>query len=201
MVECDRFVYYQEGDPRKSVVPDVFVVLGLPGHVRRSYKVWEEGRPPDFVMEVASPGTVKADEEVKPGIYEGMGVREYFQFDSEPAPGLLDERLKARRLRDGVYETVRPERPAGMAASIRSEVLGLDFVWDGSQLRLWDPFNGRFLSVQAAVERAAAAEEEAAAARSEAAAARAVAEGKERENRELLARIAALEAQSGRSTP
>ena len=38
-----------------------------------SYKVWEEGEGPDFVLEVASPNTWEEDVERKPGIYAALG--------------------------------------------------------------------------------------------------------------------------------
>ena len=54
-VSADLLVYYEEGNPRVSVAPDVFVVFGVEDRMRGNYKVWEEGKGPDFVLEVASP--------------------------------------------------------------------------------------------------------------------------------------------------
>ena len=56
-VSGDLLMYYEEGNPRVSVAPDAFVVLGVEDRVRMNYKVWEEGKGPDFVLEVASPST------------------------------------------------------------------------------------------------------------------------------------------------
>ena len=42
-VATDTFVFYRNGDPDMRVAPDVFVVMGVPGRERVSYKVWEEG--------------------------------------------------------------------------------------------------------------------------------------------------------------
>ena len=56
-VSGDMFVYYEEGNPRASVVPDVFVVVGAvkdelrEGGWRDTYKLWEEPKGPDFVLE------------------------------------------------------------------------------------------------------------------------------------------------------
>ena len=47
-------MYYEEGNLRKSVAPDVFVVFGVGKKPRRTYLTWEEGNTPDFVLEVAS---------------------------------------------------------------------------------------------------------------------------------------------------
>src|SRR5437588_11746549 len=53
-ISGDLLLYYAEGDPRKRVAPDVFVVRGVPKVNRRIYKLWEEGRSPDVVFEFSS---------------------------------------------------------------------------------------------------------------------------------------------------
>ena len=156
LVEADRIVYYKAGDASASIVPDVFVVLGVGSHPRRTYKVWEEGRPPDFVMEVASPATFGNDDVIKPRIYARMGVREYFQFDPEPEARLLTPRLQGRRLQGGSYHALRTERLPGIEASVHSEVLGLDIHFDGNELLVWDSKRGRYWSVTASERRAEA---------------------------------------------
>ena len=60
-VSGDLLIYYEEGNPRVSVAPDVFVVFGVEDRMRMNYKVWEEGKGPDFVLEVASPRTWRED--------------------------------------------------------------------------------------------------------------------------------------------
>ena len=87
-VSGDLLLYYEEGNPRVSVAPDVFVVFGVEDRMRMNYKVWEEGKGPDFVLEVASPGTWRKREDVgrKREVYAGLGVREYWLYD--PMGGL-----------------------------------------------------------------------------------------------------------------
>lgn len=46
-----------EGDPETRVVPEVMVVRGVHTGLRGSYRLWEEGKPPDFVLEVGSTST------------------------------------------------------------------------------------------------------------------------------------------------
>ena len=56
----DMFVYYEEGNPGAVVAPDVFVVIGAPKraeHPRDTYKLWEEPKGPDFVLEILSSST------------------------------------------------------------------------------------------------------------------------------------------------
>ena len=146
LIANNLIVYYVEGDPSTSIVPDVFVTLGVSREARPWYKVWTEGRPPDFVLEVTSPRTADQDRYVKPGVYESMGVREYFQFNPQPKESLLKPRLQGRRLRDGAYEELQATSLRGVEASIRSEVLGLEFHANGRRLQVWDDAEKRYLS-------------------------------------------------------
>src|SRR5574341_1212977 len=80
-VGANMFIYYRQGDPRKSVAPDLFIAFGVSEHERRVWKVWEEGKGPDVVFEFSSRETWDEDLGSKKGLYEWMGVQEYFLFD------------------------------------------------------------------------------------------------------------------------
>lgn len=80
-VSGNLFLYYEPGNPRAVVAPDVFVVIGAPRHDRASYKLWEEPKGPDFVLEITSRSTYTEDQGVKRGVYALLGVREYWQYD------------------------------------------------------------------------------------------------------------------------
>jgi Uma2 family endonuclease len=58
-------LYYVQGDPRKVVSPDVFLVRGVAPGVRRVYKLWQEGKAPQLVVEVTSESSRKKDLEKK----------------------------------------------------------------------------------------------------------------------------------------
>jgi Uma2 family endonuclease len=137
-VSGNLLVYYVEGDPKKRVSPDVFVVKGAAKHPRRTYKLWEEGRPPDVVVELSSRQTWREDLNFKWRLYERLGVREFFIFD--PEYDYLPEPLVGYRLQEGQYEDleVRDGR-------VLSEALGLELVDTGKTLRLFDPTSARFL--------------------------------------------------------
>src|SRR5436309_10400135 len=45
------FFYYEKGNPKARVSPDVMVAKGVAKRQRRNYKLWEE-RPPSLVVEV-----------------------------------------------------------------------------------------------------------------------------------------------------
>ena len=44
--------------------------------------IWEVGKPPDFVLEVASESTASNDTGDKRDLYARMGVAEYWRFDA-----------------------------------------------------------------------------------------------------------------------
>lgn len=106
-VAADVLVYYDPKEPRTCVAPDVLVVLGLEGYLRKSYKVWEEGgRVPDFVLEVVSESTQKADAGTKRRTYAMLGVREYFRYapTSGRMAGMNGHRLVGETLREGRWK-------------------------------------------------------------------------------------------------
>ena len=173
-VSGDLFIYYEEGNPRARVAPDVFVAFGVPSHKRPSYKLWEEGVVPAFVMEVASVSTWREDDGRKAKLYERLGVQEYWQYD--PTGEYLGLRLKGRRLVEGVYVPQTAVESIDGTLLLRSETLELDFRVKGEESHFFDPATGeRLLSRidqiaarEAAESRAAAAESRADAAQSKA---------------------------------
>ncbi len=79
-VAGNLLIYYEEGNPKARVAPDVFVVLGVPNRDRSSYFLWEERKAPDFVLEVTSRSTLREDQGRKRALYRRLGITEYWQF-------------------------------------------------------------------------------------------------------------------------
>ena len=142
-VSGDLLIYYEEGNPRVSVAPDVFVVFGVEDRMRMSYKVWEEGKGPDFVLEVASPGTWREDVGPKREVYARLGVGEYWLYD--PLGGLLRPELQGYRLVGGEYERQPLLESLDGKLALHSETLGLDLWVKGGKMRFRDPVTGRDL--------------------------------------------------------
>ena len=136
----NQFVYYREGDPKAVVSPDVWVAFDVKEPPPATYKTWKQGKAPDFVMEVASPGTWRRDLKVKPGLYEAMGVREYFLCDVGGAD-LLDEPLLGFRRRQGAFEPASAT-PVDGYLCLESEVLGLVFKVRGREIRAYNAATG-----------------------------------------------------------
>ena len=160
LVAADILVYPEEGNNKNSIAPDVLVALGLGTHKRSSYFVWREGKPPDWVLEVASPSTQAKDRDLKRCRYAKMGVREYWLFD--PKGDVYPQgtpRLQGFELVDGEYRALESRLVDGERV-IRSEVLRLDVRVENELLRFRDSATGREVrhrpELDAAVERAEA---------------------------------------------
>ena len=164
-VAHDLFVYF---DGRRTeaarLAPDLLVSFGAPKRLRGSYAVWEEGKPPDFVLEILSESTWRRDVRAKPGLYQQMGVREYFLFDPH---GHIDPLLRAWRFADGRRERLPVVDVADGMRGVHSEALNLHLChtvpWrlryeghpQAGLLRWHDPSTGRLLETAAEMERRA----------------------------------------------
>ena len=63
-----------------SRYPDLMVAFGVdPEDYRETngYVISEQGKPPDWVLEIASEGTGQNDVGVKREFYQGLGIGEY----------------------------------------------------------------------------------------------------------------------------
>ena len=202
-VSGDMFVYFKEGDPRSVVAPDVFVVIGAPNHTRVSYKLWEEPKAPDFVLEITSRSTRAEDQGRKREVYASLGVGEYWLFD--PTGDWLAPPLQGFRLHGGEYRPLPSLALVHGGLSLRSEALGLDVRQDeDGRLRFHDPESGEDLpaheEMRERVEQEVAARRSAEARLDEEAAAHRAARARlEEAVAERDARIAELEARLGRA--
>jgi Uma2 family endonuclease len=136
-VSGNNLLFYEPGNKRRHVSPDVLVVRGIPKHRRDNYLVWEEGKAPDLAIELTSATTRTEDTRKKSDLYRSiLKVPEYFLFD--PRAEYLDPPFQGYRLRRGRYVAIKP-----IAGRLPSEVIGLHLEKDGNQLRIWDPIAGR----------------------------------------------------------
>ncbi len=142
-VGANMFLYYREGDPRKVVAPDVFVCFGVSKEERRTWKVWSEGKAPDVIFELTSQATWDEDLGTKKGLYEVLGVMEYFLFD--PLEEYLRPVLQGFRLTETGYIPIALEQSSEGAPRLSSEMLGLSIEVEKGRLRLRDRATGRQL--------------------------------------------------------
>ena len=155
-VGMNNFLYYERGNPRAVVAPDVYVVVGAPASPPRdSYLLWNEPKGPDFVLEVTSKSTRHADEKRKREVYATLGVREYFLYD--PRAEYLVPPLQGWRLHEGAYRAVPAVTMlSNRGVAVASEVLGLELrdEREARRLRLHDRAAGEDLLTHEEAERA-----------------------------------------------
>jgi Uma2 family endonuclease len=136
-VAGNMFVYYEEGNPRKVLAPDLYVSKGVPHDIgRRVYFTWVEGKGLDFVIEMTSPSTHREDLRKKYVLYRDvLKVREYILFD--PLEEYLKPSLQGHRLVGSEYLPIEM-----VDGKLHSEVLNLNIAREGKFLRLSDPATG-----------------------------------------------------------
>ena len=127
-----------------SHYPDLLVAFDVDPalyEASNGYIIDEQGKPPDFVLEVASRHTGNADVGEKREAYEGLGILEYWRFDETGQ--YHGARLAGDRLVDGRYEAIDIEELADGALQGHSAVLNLYLRWEAGTLVLHDPATGR----------------------------------------------------------
>jgi Uma2 family endonuclease len=159
-VSGDLLVYYEQGNPKKFVVPDAFVAKGIAPGLRRIYKVWLEKKAPDVAIETTSRKTKRKDTIEKPALYARLGIHEYFLFD--PTEEYLSPPLQGYRLHGADYQPIEPDAEGGLV----SESLGLRLRFEKGQLAFYRLDTGeRLLTAQERVAIESAARRKEAAAR------------------------------------
>ena len=128
-------------------IPDLMVVRdGNRGLMeeQRGYVIELQGKAPDFVLEVASPSTGRADYTRKRLDYRRFGIGEYWRFD--PSGGEYhDEALAGDRLVDGVYKPIEIDDLGNGRLRGYSEALELYVCWEDGRLRFFDPVTETYL--------------------------------------------------------
>jgi Uma2 family endonuclease len=148
-VSGNLLMYYEKGNPRKSISPDVFVVFGVEKKQRNTYLIWAEAQTPDFVLEVASPSTFSKDIGEKKELYASvLAVKEYYIYDPM---GQIVPSFVGYRLIDDVYQEID-----FVNDRLPSETLGLALGEHDGNLRLYNPTTSQWL--QTPQERAKTAE-------------------------------------------
>ena len=158
------FVSYDETDGNRRVAPDLFIafdvdVAGIYENLP-NFWIWEIGKAPDFVMEVASPSTAANDLGWKRELYQRLGIQEYWCFD--PTGGdLYGKPITGERLVAGQYEEYELQYGDDGSVRAHSELLDVVFHWNGDEFDALDPTTGLTIDKRAAAEaRAIVAEAE-----------------------------------------
>ncbi len=111
---------------------------------QNGYSIRDQGKPPDFVLEIASLTTSSSDLIDKRRDYANFGIPEYWRFDSTGG-ARYDAPIAGDRLVNGAYHPVQIREISPEHLHGRSEVLGLDPCWDHGKLRWYAPSVDRHL--------------------------------------------------------
>ena len=127
--------------------PDLLIAFNAdPAAYRRSnaYVISEQGKPPDFVLEIASRRTGREDVIGKRNDYAELGIPEYWRFD-ETGEHHRTRPAADRLAPDGQYQPIPIEELPDGALQGYSRVLDLYLRWENGQLRWHDPETGRHI--------------------------------------------------------
>ena len=146
-LDFNTFVYFDRANRNRRVSPDFYVALGVDTvaiRERHGYLIWEVGKPPDFVLEIASESTATYDCTGKRDLYSAIGVGEYWRYD--PTGGeFYGAPLIGERLVDGKYESFEVHTTADADTWAHSPTLGIDIYWGDDRLRIFDPEREKFI--------------------------------------------------------
>ena len=139
---------WQTSDRAGLLVPDLMIAFGVDRAdiiAQNGYSIDVRGKPPEFVLEIASVHTALNDERGKRIGYAEYGVPEYWRFDptggARYRTGLAGDALTP----DGDYQPIAIHQVDADRYWGHSEVLNLDVCWEYGQLRWYDPTAQRYL--------------------------------------------------------
>ena len=136
LVTADRWIIAAPGTYRELArYPDLLVAFDVdPAAYEASngYIISEQGKPPDFVLEVASESTGDLDVGAKRDDYAKLGVLEYWRFDETGQ--YHGARLAGERLENGVYRPIPIDELASDLLQGYSRALNLLLRWDSGAL-------------------------------------------------------------------
>ena len=130
--------------PRR--VPDLLIAFDVDPDLydqQNGYVISDQGKPPDFILEVASPSTGQIDTVDKRREYAELGVNEYWRFDHTGESH--GTRLAGDRLVEGRYEPIPIVELAPDVVQGESAVLGLWLRWEDGELGWYDPQTGEHI--------------------------------------------------------
>ena len=132
---------------RGILYPDLMIAFNVDSAAAlrvQGIAIDDVGKPPEFVLEIASVNTARNDYVNKRDGYAAFGVPEYWRFD--PTGGnRYPESLAGDRLVEGEYQPIVIERTGEQMYRGHSSVLNLDVCWEQGQLRWYDPVSQAYI--------------------------------------------------------
>ena len=147
IVAGERYITREPGVPAEErMAPDLLIAFSADPQAYKDdngYIISSQGKPPDFVMEIASRSTGRQDVEKKRTAYANLGIPEYWRFDE--TGNFHGTMLAGDRLVDGRYEPVSIETLEEGVLQGYSDVLNLFVQWEHGELRWHDPETGQHI--------------------------------------------------------
>ena len=147
LVGADRWIIVEPGTYRDLArYPDLFIAFNVDPELYEAsngYIISEQGKPPDFVLEVASPSTADTDTGAKREDYARMLIPEYWRFDQTGQDH--GARLAGDRLVNGVYVPVDIDELSDDVLQGYSPALNLLLRWERGELAFYDPATERHI--------------------------------------------------------
>ena len=147
LILCEIPVNWRVSQQLDQRIPDLLIAFNVNADAavsQNGYAILDRGKPPDFVLEVASTTTARNDYTTKRTDYQEFGIPEYWRFD--PTGGRrYDAPLAGDILVDGVYRPVEIIQSDETHLWGHSQALNLDLCWEDGALRWWDPAARRYL--------------------------------------------------------
>ena len=146
-VDTNTIVYYDPADRNRRFQPDVYAAFDVDTDAirqRNGYVIWEVGKPPDFVLEVASESTADHDIGNKRNLYAALGIPEYWRFDASGG-AMYGAALVGEYLQNGAYHPYPIQTAPDGATWGYSPMLNLNLRWNDEWLELQDPTTGEIL--------------------------------------------------------
>ena len=144
VVTSEAPIGWNTSQRRGLLQPDLLIAFDVDGSVviaEQGYSIDYHGKPPDFVLEIASPTTSRRDETDKRRGYANYGVPEYWRFDDTGGQhyetGLAGDRLVA-----GAYQPIDIVEVQHARYRGYSTALGLYVCCEYGHLRWYDPATG-----------------------------------------------------------
>ncbi len=148
LIAADRWIVASP-DSNRSLArrPDLLIAFDVSPQdyeASNGYVISEQGKPPDFVMEIASESTGSTDTGAKRTDYAALGITEYWRFDKTGE--YHKTKLAGDILHEGTYQPIPMEEITPDIVQGHSPALNLIIRWDHGRIRWLDPETGLEIS-------------------------------------------------------
>ena len=128
--------------------PDLLIAFDVDPEAiiaRKGFVIAEQGKSPDFVLEVGSDSTGIRDVREKRAGYANLDIPEYWRFDPSGGKFHRGAALAGDRLVNGRYEPFPIHRTDNGGYRGYSPALNIELRWENGKLLWYDPVEQRYL--------------------------------------------------------